>query len=147
MKKDKYDGMSSEVLRTALRSRDDALTAVAAEKRRMAGKPGTVQGLVKARLAAEDASRVLADNEELWDRRVKEIEQCNFAAQVLGKAASIAWWDFFSSRMASEAWSDLNAWKALYRVDREVDDVPVQECLCAMGYTAQRARKRVKDAQ
>jgi hypothetical protein len=108
-----------------------------------AASEGTVQALVGARVALEEAQAAAQNNEAKWTDRIKQIES-TFPRDVVIQAACIAWWDYFGSRAASEAWADFDKYKAAWKSDMQPDMRQVRECLVAMGYDAKQAEKRCK---
>jgi hypothetical protein len=96
----------------------------------------------------EQRNTILSAERE-WVRLIEKISK-SFDGDVIGKAASIVWWDYYSNRDKSIALRDLDGLRAMYRKGSEVHTDKLAACLMAFGYDAKHARKRahcpVKDS-
>ncbi len=119
-----------------------------------AASEGTVDALVRARVAAEEAQKALAVADRQWAAAAKQLSGADWRKLVDAvkervvriQAACIVWWDHFGPRPASDPWTDLDEYKAAWRADQNADKHKVQKALVAIGYPEHKAAARMKSA-
>jgi len=102
---------------------------------------GEIQELVEARVALENAQRIAIKAEAKWSAKLKRIDTA-FPRDVVIQAICIAWWDYFGSRRADVAWTDLDKYRAMWHSGMNPNAAEVANCLEAIGYDAASAAKR-----
>jgi len=122
---------------------------------------GTVDALVRARIAAEEAriaaeeaQKALKAADREWAAAAKQLSGADWRKAVDKvkdrivriQAACIVWWDHFGSRPASDPWNDLDEYKAAWRADQNADKRKVQAALVTIGYPEHKAADRMKSA-
>ncbi len=119
-----------------------------------AASEGTVDALVRARLASEEAQKALKAADREWAAAAKQLSGADWRKAVDKvkdrivriKAACIVWWDHFGSRPASDPWKDLDEYKAAWRAEQNADKRKVQAALVTIGYPEHKAAERMKSA-
>ena len=119
-----------------------------------AASEGTVNALVRARIAAEEAQKALKAADREWAAAAKQLSGADWRKAVDKvkdrivriQAACIVWWDHFGSRPASDPWSDLDEYKAAWRPDQNADKRKVKDALVTIGYPEYKAAERMKSA-
>ena len=119
-----------------------------------AATEGTVDALVRARIAAEEAQKALKAADREWAAAAKQLSGADWRKAVDKvndrivriQAACIVWWDHFGSRPASDPWNDLDEYKAAWRADQNADKRKVQAALVTIGYPEHKAADRMKSA-
>jgi hypothetical protein len=112
----------------------------------------TVGQLVLARARADEAWKVAQAAEKAWiaAAKVRTPEAWREAIDGISDrtvrihAACIVWWDYFGSRPASSAWTNLDEYKSAWRADRSADPKSVRKALMQIGYPERLAERRVK---
>jgi hypothetical protein len=112
----------------------------------------TVGQLVLARARADEAWKVAQAAVKAWiaAAKVRTPEAWREAIDGISDrtvrihAACIVWWDYFGSRPASSAWTNLDEYKSAWRADRSADPKSVRKALMQIGYPERLAERRVK---
>lgn len=93
----------------------------------------------KARAAAKKARAVLnARTPDEWRSAIDAITDPNTRTQ----AACIVWWDYFASRLVSEAWPHLDEYRNAWKVEMLFDQPKLQSALLQIGYSPNDALTR-----
>jgi hypothetical protein len=119
-----------------------------------AASEGTVDALVHARIAAEEAQKALKAADQEWAAAAKQLSGADWRKAVDKvkdrivriQAARIVWWDYFGSRPSSDPWNDLDEYRAVWSDDQNADKCEVQAALVTIGYPEHKAIKRMKSA-
>ena len=111
-----------------------------------------VDQLVLTRARADETWRVAQEAEKAWNAAAKLRTPEAWREAIDGisdrtvriHAACIVWWDYFGSRPASSAWTNLDEYKSAWRADRNADPKSVRKALMQIGYPERLAERRVK---
>jgi len=113
---------------------------------------GEVDPLGRAKARADEAWKAAQEAEKEWiaAAKARTPEAWREAIDGIGDrtvrihAACVVWWDHFSTRPASSAWTHLDEYKAAWRADRGADPKIVRKALMQIGYPERLAERRVK---